>query len=517
MIPLTTSLFNAPDLGTRAKSIIFTPASFETQTTYSLSLSQKAGKAGILLFARKLWGALLNIGVMAYLARTLDKSDFGLVAITGTFLGFIQTVGLSGLGEYILFYNGPDQDKVNNAAFWLNSFLTIGVVLATLVVAPFWSRLYEEPKILNLIYLMLIGFAFSMLSSIPQAIFRKELNYQPMVILLSIFGTLSQLSQVLFAFLGFGVYSLALPTALVTPLLSISLLWRSGFRPDWRFLGYTYWKTIYGYTKNVIGARILGKLVNEGDTLLIGKLLGMEALGIYDLAFKLANMLPSQLLPIITNITLPIFAKNQNDISTVRRHYLKMIELISFVFFPVFGMLILFAPLIIPLLYGYKWDKAILPFQILCLFAVLRSLSSPTSGLYNALGKPQIGLYFTAVFTPIFLVFLYIGSWYGLIATCILVTSIRNLGSVFHFYMSDQLLGHGAKTFYRSTQAPLISTLLASVAVILISKIIYPSWVGLLMFVTVYSLSLSLFFRKDLTRKLKLIGQIIPIKTLSIR
>ncbi|MBV6429330.1 MAG: Teichuronic acid biosynthesis protein TuaB [Haliscomenobacter sp.] len=477
-----------------------------------MSLAQKAGKAGALLFARKIWGALVNIGVTAYLARTLDKSDFGLVAISGTLLGFIQTIGLSGLGEYVVFYNGPDRDKVNNAAFWLNTFITVAIVLITLLVAPFWARLYEDPRIFNLLCLMLIGFTFSMFSSIPQAIFRKELNYQPMVLLQSIFGTLSQLSQVLFALLGFGVYSLALPAALVTPLLALSLFWRSGFRPNLRETGYGYWKKIFDYTKNVIGTRILGKFTNEGDTLLIGKLLGMEALGIYDIAFKLANLINGQLLPIITNISMPVFAKNQHDIPKVRKHYLKMIELISFVFFPTFAVLILFAPLLIPLLYGPKWNAAIVPFQILCLFAVFRTLSSPTSGLYNALGKPQIGLYFTAVFTPLFLATLYFSSAYGLVAACFAVMIVRQIGSGVLLYIGNSLLNTGIRDFFNSIKAPLISSLLSTIIILLFPGQFHNTWFDMFLFTLAYGLFMWLLFQNELSRGLQLMSQLNPIR-----
>ncbi len=412
-----------------------------------MSLAQKAGKAGLLLFARKIWGGLVNIGVMAYLARTLNKEDFGLVAISGVLIGFIQVFALSGIGEYVVFYQGKkDEKEVVNAAFWLNLILTIAVACIVLIAAPFWARSYDDARILNLIWLLLIGFVFSSLSTMPNALFRKELNYAPMIKVQTIFGTLSQLSQVLFAWLGFGVYALALPNAIITPLLAITLFWVSGFRPDRNF-GKKYWRQIFAYTKNVIGARVLGKFANEGDTLLIGKVLGMEALGVYDIAFKLANLINGQLVPIITNVSLPVFAKNQSDLIVVREHFFKMIRLLSLLL-PLFLGLILFAPEIVRMLYGAKWEVAIMPLQILTGFSLVRSLGSPASGLYNALGKPYIGFYFTLAFTPVFLSVIYFtATWGGLIAACFGVMTLRNLGSIFHFYMAGFLLNFNFRDF----------------------------------------------------------------------
>lgn len=390
---------------------------------------------------RKGWGALVNLGVMAYLARTLDKEDFGLVAISGTLISFIQVFGLSGIGEYVVFYNGEERKSILNSAFWLNFWISLAIVGITLLAMPFWAKWYNDPRIVQILILLLVGFFFTSLSSIPISIFRKELNYGPMIAIQTVFGTISQLLNVLFAVLGFGVFSLALPSAIIPPLLCAAYFWKTGFKPNFRAHGREYWSKIFSYTKHVIGSRVLSKFANEGDTLIVGKFLGMEALGIYDIAFKLANMLNTQFLPIVTNIALPVFAQNGADRKTVGSHYIKMIGLISVILFPLYSVAIVFADPIINLLYGPKWTTAIIPFQILTFFTILRSISSPSSGLYNALGKPQIGFYFTLVFTPIFLITLVISAQWGLIAMCISVTLLRIAGSFYHLSMAG-ILSH---------------------------------------------------------------------------
>jgi O-antigen/teichoic acid export membrane protein len=471
-----------------------------------MSLAQQVGRAGVLLFFRKMWGALVHIGVMAYLARRLDTFDFGLVAISGTLISFIQTLGVSGIGEYVVFYSEDNQKEIQNAAFWLNLVITVLIAGVVLIAAPFWANQYGDPRISHLVSLLLVGFVSSMISTVPEAVFRKTLDYQPMVTIQTIFGTLSQLSQMVFAVLGFGVYSLAIPNATISPMLALALLWRSGFRPRLADSGKRYWRQIFGYTKHVIGARFLTKCVNEGDTLLIGKLFGMETLGIYDVAFKLANIFNAQLLPIITSVSLPIFAQNQHDLPLVRQHYLKMIRLIGLVFFPISGVVIVFAPKIIPLLYGHKWDSAILPFQILCVFAAFRSLSSPTAGLYTALGKPQIDLYFTAAFAPVFFMTLYFSSTFGLVWVCVAVTVLRCLGSLFHFYMGNRLLRYGLASFWGAIRASTTSTLVAAGVVLL-----FPGQTPLALapiFLLVFGLSMWFLFRADFLEKLALAQQL---------
>jgi len=405
-----------------------------------MSLASKAGQAGALMLFRKGWGALVSFGVMAYLARVLDKSDFGLLAISATLIGIIETVALSGIGEYVIFYRGKDAKGVTNSAFWLNFWLALFVCAAVLIAAPLWASFYKDERINRIIWLLLIGFFFNMLSSISVAQFRKTLDYKPLVLIQTIFGTISQLSQIAFALLGFGVYSLALPHAVITPVMAIVMMRRSGFRPTFN-MNREHWGRIFGYTKHVIGARVLGKFVNEGDTLIVGKFLGMELLGVYNLAFRFAHLFFTNFLPIITNVTMPVFSQIKDNIPRLRDNFTRSLKLIAFVTTPVITFQILFAEPLINLIYGPKWHDAIIPFQILSLFVLFKSVGSPTSGLYNATGNPQIGFYFTLIFTPFFIGSVLFSSVFkSLIITTVIVASVRVLGTLTHFFLSGRIL-----------------------------------------------------------------------------
>lgn len=405
-----------------------------------MSLAQKAGQAGTLMLFRKGWGALVTFGVMAYLARVLGKSDFGILAISATLIGIIETVALSGIGEYVIFYHGKDEKAVINSAFWLNLLLTVVVCAAVLVAAPLWASFYKDERINRIIWLLLVGFFFNMLSSISVAQFRKTLDYKPLVLIQTIFGTVAQLSQIAFAILGFGVYSLALPHAVITPVMAMVLIYRSGFRPSLN-VNREHWGRIFGYTKHVIGSRVLGKFVNEGDTLIVGKFLGMELLGVYNLAFKFAHLFFANFLPIITNVTMPVFSQIRDNLPRLRDNFTRSLKLIAFITIPVITFQILFAEPLINLIYGAKWHDAVIPFQILSLFVLFKSVGSPTSGLYNATGNPHLGLYFSLIFAPVFLGSVMFSSVFNsLIITTVIVASVRILGTLTHFFLSGRIL-----------------------------------------------------------------------------
>jgi O-antigen/teichoic acid export membrane protein len=302
-----------------------------------------------------------------------------------------------------------------------------------------------------------------------------------------------------------------MPSAVIIPIMTIVLFKQSGYKINFNDFGTKQWKEITKYTKHIIGSRVLTKLVNEGDTLLVGKLLGMEALGIYDIAFKLANIFNQNLLPIITNISMPVFALNQTDKSKVREYYNKMISVISFVFIPVMFWLLLNARFVILKLYGSQWEAAVLPAQIFMLFALFRSLSSPTSGLYNAMGKPQISLYFSIIYAPIFFLFLIYFSKFGLIYTCVAVSALRIAGSMFHFFMGNYLLENRIKSFINLFY-PILTSVLIVVVLILYFKV-ENVFLNSFVFLIGVGLILIVFFRNYLQNNIFQIAQSFRLNT----
>lgn len=405
-----------------------------------MNIAKKAGKAGMLMLLKKTWGALISFLVLAYLARTLTQEDFGIVAISATLISFIQVIAMSGISEFIIFYNGNNKKEINNAAFWLNLLLTTIISLILFFIAPFWSDFYNDSRITSIIYLLIINFFFNMLAAIPKGIFRKEINYKPMIAVQTIFGTIANILKVLFAYLGFGVYSLALPGAIIAPLIVITLFWKSGFVPK-KYFGITYWKQIFNYTKFIIGQRVFNKLINEGDSLIIGKFFGMQILGVYNLAFQFATIFTSHFLPLISNISIPVLSKNNQDVNFVSTHYYKMMRLVAFISIPIITILILNAELLITTIYGKKWINSILIFQILSIAIIFKSISSPTSGLIYVMGKPKIGFYFTASFSVVFIFFLFISTFFNnIIITVGIITFVRVIGSFFIIYFSLKLI-----------------------------------------------------------------------------
>lgn len=422
-----------------------------------MSLGKKVFSSAFLLLIRKIWGNVINLVVMAFLARILSKEDFGLLAISSVFLSIINTLATSGISEYLVFYDGEDRDKKINAAFWLNLFLTFAVVAVVVISGPWWAVFYENEKVYGLLLLLSVSFFFEMGSTVPKAMLRKELEYKSLVYYSSVSMTIISVGKLAAAGLGFGVYSLALPQAIVSPFLMLAFFLKTKWKP-YASIGVKYFKEIFQYTKHIIGGRVLTKVVNEGDNLIVGKFIGLEGLGIYALAFQLANLVTTNVVFLVNDIFLPLLSKVKGEPERLKLLYSRMVQALGFLSFPLITALCIGAEPIVYFIYGPKWLDAVVPFQILCAFALGRSLSSPSSSLFNAMGRPDLGFKFTAYFTPVFLLSVVLGSQFGVVGVALSTTVIRVVGSIISLYLSLNLIQLNLGDLFRSIKSNLVST-----------------------------------------------------------
>lgn len=404
-----------------------------------MSLGKKVFSSAFLLFARKIWSNAINLVVMAFLARILSKEDFGLLAISSVFLSIINTFATSGIAEYVVYYDGDDQAVKANAAFWLNLFLTIAVAGVVIAIGPHWASYYHHAEIYPMLLLLTWTFLFEMNGTVPKALLRKELDYKTIVYYSGIAMTVVSLGKLVSAWAGLGAFSLALPQAVVSPFLMLVFYVRTTWKPSMRF-ELSQFASIFKFSRHIIGGRVLTKLVNEGDNLIVGKIVGLEGLGIYALAFQLANLATTNIVLLANDLFLPVFSKVKHEYERMRSVYLRTIRALSFLSFPIISIVVISAEPIVSLIYGQKWIDAVLPLQVLCFFALGRSLSSPSSALFGALGKPEIGFRFTLWFTPIFLLSVYLGSHFGIIGVAVSTTVVRLVGSVVSLSLSSRLL-----------------------------------------------------------------------------
>jgi O-antigen/teichoic acid export membrane protein len=404
-----------------------------------LEKAKKIGRAGGLLLFRRIWSLITNLVVMGVLARYIPKSDFGVVAICTVVVSLFSVLVSFGIGEFVVTHKTENQESSDNQAFTLNILLGFFLFIVLLFFFYGFADYFKEQKIREIGIIMSFTFFAESMVIVPKAILRRELKYDVIVFYLSVFGTLISLLKLVLVFSNFGVHSLIIPPAILSFLLALTIIAKTKLKVQSK-LDLSIMRDLFKISFPTLGSNVLTFFVNEGDSIIVGKFLGLDSLGLYSLAFNVSNIFQNNFLPIITDISLPAFSMFSGNIVKLRMNYFRMVRILSLFSVLILSLMITHAEFIIITLYGLAWKSAIVPLQILLVFTIFRSISSPTSGLFYATGNAHKAFLISLVFTPVFLSSVYFGSFYGVIGVCIGVTISRVLGAISTLNLSLKLV-----------------------------------------------------------------------------
>ena len=210
-----------------------------------------------------------------------------------------------------------------------------------------------------------------------------------------------------------------------------------------------------------VGGQIINYFNRDLDIILIGKLFSVDVLGGYSLAKQLVSR-PSQVInPILVKVASPALAKFQLNYKLLKTNYLKLISIVSAINIPIYLGIIIFAPIIVELMYGPGFENIVILVRVLCVYMIFRAIGNPIGSLVIATGRTELEFYWNLLNLLVMPIFIYVGASYGIVEVTISLT----LAMLLLFVPSWKLLVN------KMTGATLIEYLKAIFNFIGISKI----------------------------------------------
>jgi len=351
-------------------------------------------------------GTLASVSILQIiiLARFLDHEDFGLFATVSVILGLAAFFVEAGLGSAIIHKQDADPVQLGTAR-WIN--LCLGFVVFLVVFSSAWAvaSFYDEPRLKSLIQLSSIIFLVQPFAILPNALLQKGFCFKELA-LVDIAGVLAGFClAVWFALNGYGVLALIFSQifSTITRTLLLIIFELRRFGAHWRFsLEESKFYLRFGGFQ--IGENTVNYFNTQVDVILIGKILGQEALGLYYLAKQLVFRPVGIINPVITQVAMPAFAKIQGEEVRLKRAFLQMVHTLATVHFAVYLLLACFSNEIVAIFLGEKWEGTAVLVSILSFYVLQRAIGNPVGSLLMAKGRVDLGFYWNLAvlfYTPL--------------------------------------------------------------------------------------------------------------------
>jgi lipopolysaccharide exporter len=438
----------------------------------------------------------------AILARFLFPEDFGTWAMVLAVTGLANIFKDSAIAQVLSQRGFEDKDQVN-AVYSLGINVSLAMFVLQILAGYLFSLFFGVALIFPLTATVAFVFLINAGVGCHSAFMTREMKFRALAICDTSTGFARLIGTVAAAVLGGGVWSFVVGELVATTVDSLLKRNLSGYKSIFIYslqIDPKAIATARGYIMGLLSINLAVYANTTGDNLVIGKLMGRESLGFYNLAYQLA-MLPVFILSQINRVNFSVLSQQDSD--QQQRYLSQLIELYSLVAAPVYAIAFLIAPLLIPLLYGHRWTGTVPIFKILLLFGYTRGFMAILGTALNALGYPGTNAAINWILVPLSIPSYFLGvriaSIYfpdyplaGAIGVAIAVVTVLGIGSSIAFWLAtSQKAGWPIHTLMKPAFLPTISIGLALVIVLSISNLqVY--WQSLLAIV-LYAIALSVF------------------------
>lgn len=350
----------------------------------------------------ELFNRIFRLGTTVTLARLFSTEDYGLMAFIYTTFELASVFTLKhGISAKIIQTEQKYLETVCNTCYWLNWIVCGVVFLFQCLIAFPIAYFYQNQQLFlpicasALVYLLM---PFFMVNS---ALIERENRLKITAMCHAAQSFINNLIIIILAFLGMGVWAIVWSLVLSMPVW-IYITWKNHqWRPPQKFT-LEQWQEIVQFGKNILGVEILGKFRMNIDYLIVGKFLGIDALGIYFFAFNAGSGITTNVVHAFMSALFPHLCEVREDKIKLKKQYYSSLKSIALTIVPLVIIQSSLAPFYVPIVFGQKWVMAVPILIMICLSVIPRAFSWAAGMLLNSVNKTQINLYLDLIFTLIF-------------------------------------------------------------------------------------------------------------------
>lgn len=337
-------------------------------------------------FSEKLLTMLIQMVVSIIVARELMPEDFGVMAIMTFFTSVALAIVDSGFSQTLIRKESPT-DSDYRTVLRFNLLVSIVLYFVLVAVAHPLSRLYDTPIIFDVAPILFLILPINALCVVQTVMFTREFRFALLSKIVFSASLISGIVAVVMAVMGCGIWALVAQRLLMMGIKAVAFWWIRCWRTE-APVSLAALREMAPFSLRLLLTDLIASIYNNVAQLFIGKMHNTSMLGYYSQAQKLKDLPVISTVQAVQGVTFPALAQLKDCDEKFSAGYLRIVELLSFVLFPVILGMIAVASDMFMLLLGEKWMPTVPFFEILALSGLFYPLSVVS---YNVLKSRSDG------------------------------------------------------------------------------------------------------------------------------
>jgi len=403
-----------------------------------------AGNTAIGMF----WGYLAFLGTkgvslvsLILLARLLGPETFGLMALCTLVIVYFEIVARFGLGAALV--SVEDHPAEMETAVAVMALISAAAMAGLAwMLAPVIAAAFDAPELIWPLRVIALALLIDAAGVVPVALMARRLQFRRKVAPDLARSLVKASVAIGLALGGMGLWSLVWGHVAGTLAASLAAFAVAPWRPKvWPRRSVV--AQAFRFGRHLLLAEMITAAQRNLDALLIGKLLGPAALGIYTLAFRLPDLVIRSFTQIAGSVLHPVISASGADRAAMARLYLLSLRHVALVTFPAGAALAVAARPLVELLYTPDWGAAIQPMACLAVALAIQTIDHLPGVIYKAMMRTDLLLWTALVKLPLFVAVLLLVAPYGIKALAAAQIGLAFLYAVPNWLILRRIIGVG--------------------------------------------------------------------------
>jgi len=454
-------------------------------------------KRGLLwLGSATLAARVLDFGATVVVVSVLGKEQMGLATLAISACAILESLSGLGIGSALVQAKEVSA-REESSLFWLTCAVGVGLGLILLGLAPLLAYTYDQSELAPLVAASALKLVLVGVSVVPLQLLSKRLGFREIGTVQTLSSLGEGLVKIAFALGGAGAWALVIGNVARGVVLLVALWVFSGFRPRLHF-AFDETKRFARFGLQVAGSSLLFHVYRNADYFLVSKLLDVEALGLYRVAFDVAMQPTDTIIAVVGRVGFPVYAKLSHDLAALRATFASNTRSLFSMVAPLAVLIFFCTGQLFAVLGGGRWLGAEPAVQILVWAGLLRAATTMFPQLYMAVGKPA----YATIESLLTLVVLTASFWFGLsyfpelgvMSVCYAWLLVYPLFLIGHLLVARRLIALEAAPYLRAFAAGLGPALPMGVALWLWGRVSGRLALGVLELVSFIVLGLGVYW-----------------------
>jgi PST family polysaccharide transporter len=322
---------------------------------------------------------------LAVISRMLTPAEFGVMAMATPVLLFLAMLQDLGLTQATVQRRVLTQQQASNM-FWTSALLGLGVGALLAISSPFVGMFYKDARVGQLLLATAPLAVITSIGAQHRALLMRQMQFRKLAVRDSAGLITGMIASVACAVTWHSYWALYAQNVAIAVVGSVGAMIATRWIPS-KPAPDLELKKMIGFGAGLSGYNLANYFGRYMGNVMIGKVWGGAALGLYDRGYRILLFPMQQINQPVLQVMNPTLSKLRAEPERYKEAFMRIVRVVMLVTLPGILVLALCADWAIPIVLGPRWQGVVPIFRNLALVGALQTFNGPIGALFITQGR----------------------------------------------------------------------------------------------------------------------------------